>query len=65
MEAKNNYTEMGLRAMKRAALKAHEEARKNNLKVPQSTSWRKASTPYVLPKKSMKYLTGLVLSYSS
>ena len=44
MEAKNNYTEMGLRAMKRAALKAHEEARKNNLKVP---IWQNNRVEYI------------------
>ena len=34
MKKRETYAEMGLRALKRAATKAREEARKNNLKIP-------------------------------
>ena len=33
MEKYDEYTEMGLRAMKRAAKKVYEDARKNNIKI--------------------------------
>ena len=51
MKDKNDYAEMGLRAMKRAALKAHEEARKNNLKVP---IWQNNRVEYIDPSSENK-----------
>jgi hypothetical protein len=42
----NEYTEMGLRAIKRAARKAYEDARKNNLKIP---IWKNGKVVYIEP----------------
>ena len=46
MKNKNDYAEMGLRALKRAAKKVYEDARKNNLKVP---IWRNNRIEYIDP----------------
>lgn len=46
MNDKINYAEMGLRAMKRAAKKVYEDARKNNLKVP---IWRNNRVEHIDP----------------
>ena len=48
MKDKNDYAEMGLRAMNRAAQKAYEDAKKNNLKVP---IWRNNRIEYIDPSK--------------
>ena len=40
------YTEMGLRALKRAAKKVYEDARKNNFKIP---IWRNDRVEYIDP----------------
>ena len=42
----NEHTEMGFRALKRAAIKAYEEAKKNNLKVP---IWKNNRVEYIDP----------------
>jgi hypothetical protein len=46
MKKYTKYTEMGLRAIKRAALKVHEDARKNNLKIP---IWKNGKVEYIEP----------------
>ncbi len=46
MKKDNHYTEMGLRALKRAAGKVHEDARKNNYKIP---VWKNGRIEYVIP----------------
>lgn len=48
MEKNNEYTEMGLRAMKRAAKKVYEDARKNNYKIP---IWKNGKVEYIDPAK--------------
>jgi hypothetical protein len=44
----NEYTEMGLRAMKRAAKKVYEDARKNNIKIP---IWKNGKVEYIEPAR--------------
>jgi hypothetical protein len=46
MKKYTKYTEMGLRAIKRAALKVHEDARKNNLKI---SIWKDGKVEYIEP----------------
>jgi hypothetical protein len=46
MKKYTKYTEMGLRAIKRAAIKVHEDARKNNLKIP---IWKNGKVEYIEP----------------
>ena len=48
MKKYNEYTEMGLRAMKRAAKKVNEDARKNNYKIP---IWKNGKVEYIDPSK--------------
>lgn len=48
MEKHNEYTEMGYRALKRAAKKVYEDARKNNYKIP---VWRNNRVEYINPSK--------------
>ena len=47
MKDKNDYTEMGLRALRRAAKKVYEDARKNNIKIP---IWKNGKVEYIDPK---------------
>lgn len=44
----NKYTEMGLCAMKRAAKKVYEDARKNNIKIP---IWKNGKVEYIDPAR--------------
>ena len=46
MKKYNKYTEMGLRAIRRAAKKVYEDARINNLKVP---IWKNGKVEYIEP----------------
>ena len=46
MEDKNDYAKMGLRALRRAAKKVYEEARKNNTKIP---IWENGKVVYIAP----------------
>lgn len=46
MKKHNEYTEMGLRAIKRAAKKVYEDARKNNIKIP---VWKNGKVEYIEP----------------
>jgi hypothetical protein len=46
MENKNDYAEMGLRSLKRAAKKVYEDARKNNIKIP---VWENGRVEYIEP----------------
>jgi hypothetical protein len=46
MKKYNEYTVMGLRAIKRAAINAYEDARKNNLKIP---IWENGKVVYIEP----------------
>lgn len=48
MNKYNEYTEMGLRAMKRAAKKVYEDARINNYKIP---IWKNGKVEYIDPAK--------------
>ena len=50
MKDKNNYAEMGLRALKRAAKKVYEDARKHNIKVP---VWRNNRVEYIDPSEEL------------
>ena len=51
MEKHNEYTEMGYRALKRAAKKVYEDARKNNYKIP---VWRNNRVEYINPSSENK-----------
>jgi len=42
----NEYTEMGLRALKRAAKKVYEDARKDNIQIP---IWKNGKVEYIDP----------------
>lgn len=53
MEKNNEYTEMGLRAMKRAAKKVYDDARKNNEKIP---IWKNGKVQYINPQENMTEL---------
>ncbi|MFC1820535.1 hypothetical protein ACFLZG_05575 [Thermodesulfobacteriota bacterium] len=46
MEEKKDYAAMGLRALRRAAKKVYEDARRNNIKVP---VWRNNRVEYIEP----------------
>ena len=46
MKKHNEYTEMGFRALKRAAKKVYEDARKNNIKIP---IWKNGKVEYITP----------------
>ena len=48
MKKHNEYTEMGLRAIKRAAKKVYEDARKNNIKIP---IWKNGKVEYIEPTR--------------
>ena len=48
MEKNNEYTEMGLRAMRRAAKKVYDDAKKNNYKIP---IWKNGKVEYIDPAK--------------
>ena len=47
MEKRDTYHEMGLRALKRAAEKVAEDARKNNYKFP---IWRNGRIEFEIPQ---------------
>ncbi len=47
MEEHNKYATIGLRALKRAATKVAEDARKNNYKIP---IWRNGKIEYEIPE---------------
>ena len=47
MEGRNKYAIMGLKALRRAALKVAEDARKNNYKIP---IWRDGRIAYEIPE---------------
>ena len=51
MQENNDYAEMGLRALKRAAKKVYEDARRHNLKVP---IWRNNRIEYLDPSKDFE-----------
>ena len=55
MKEHHFYTTMGLRALKRAAEKVVENARKNNLKIP---IWEKGKIEYLLPEISTEQKDG-------
>ena len=46
MKNKNDYAEMGLRALRRAAKKVYEDALKNNIKIP---IWENGRVEYIEP----------------
>jgi hypothetical protein len=46
MKKHNEYTEMGFRALKRAAKKVYEDARTNNIKIP---IWKNGKVEYITP----------------
>lgn len=46
MNKHDYYAEIGLRALKRAAEKVYEDARKNNYKIP---VWKNGRIEYVIP----------------
>ena len=46
MEKHNKYAIIGLRALRRAAAKVAEDARKNNYKIP---VWREGHIEFVIP----------------
>lgn len=47
MEGHNKYAIMGLKALRRAALKVAEDARRNNYKIP---IWRDGRISYEIPE---------------
>lgn len=47
MEKCNKYAVMGLKALRRAAVKVAEDARKNNYKIP---IWRNGHIEYIFPE---------------
>lgn len=47
MEKHSRYAIMGLKALKRAAVKVAEDARKNNYKIP---VWKNGSIVYEIPE---------------
>jgi len=47
MKKENKYAVMGLKALKRAAAKVAEDARKNNYKIP---IWRNGRIEHVIPE---------------
>ena len=49
----SNYAESGLKALKRAAKKAVETARKNNLKIP---IWKNGRLEYISPENDASSL---------
>jgi hypothetical protein len=53
MEKYSEYTEMGLRAMRRAAKKVYEDARKNNEKIP---IWKNGKVQYIVPQENISEL---------
>ena len=46
MKKHNKYTELGFKALQRAAAKVAEDARKNNYKIP---VWRNGRIEYKIP----------------
>jgi len=46
MKGHNIYTKLGFKALQRAAIKAAENARKNNLKIP---IWENGRIKYLIP----------------
>jgi hypothetical protein len=55
MKGHNIYTVLGFKALKRAAIKAAENARKNNLKIP---IWKNGKVEYLAPWISAKQRDG-------
>ena len=51
MKEHNIYTELGLKALQRAAAKVAENARKNNFKIP---IWKNGKIEYLMPDVSTK-----------
>jgi hypothetical protein len=49
MKNDNDYAVLGLKALKRAALKVAEDARKNNYKIP---IWENGRVKYISPKNN-------------
>lgn len=47
MERRNKYAIIGLKALRRAALKVAEDARRNNYKIP---IWRNGRIAYEIPE---------------
>ncbi len=55
MKKHNNYTIMGLKALRRAALKVAEDARKNNYKIP---VWKNGRIVYKVPEVATEQSAG-------
>jgi len=47
MRVRHNIPEMGLKALRRAAKKVYEDARKNNIKIP---IWNNGRVEYIDPE---------------
>jgi len=55
MKKHNEYAYLGLRALKRAAAKVAENARKNNYKIP---IWKNSRIEYLMPEISTEQKDG-------
>ncbi len=49
MKKQNKYADLGLRALRRAAQKVAEDARKNNYLIP---IWRNNRVEYIMPEEN-------------
>ena len=55
MKGHNNYTALGFKALKRAAIKVAENARKNNFKIP---IWKNGKVEYLSHEISTEHRDG-------
>ena len=55
MRESNDYAELGLKALQRAAKKVAENAKKNNYKIP---IWSKGRVEYLIPEVSTEQWDG-------
>lgn len=53
MEKHNRYSILGLKALRRAAVKVAENARKNNYKIP---IWKNGRIEYEIPQRIIEQL---------
>lgn len=55
MKKQNKYAVLGLQALKRAAIKVAENAKKNNYKIP---VWKNGHIVYEIPKITTEQVSG-------
>jgi len=60
MEVHNKYAIMGLKALRRAALKVAEDARRNNYKIP---IWRDGRIAYEIPEMTDKQGNSAIIGH--